>query len=568
MPPSASFIAPRRLLALLLIAVLLGAAASASPASASGASASAADERTGRLLVMVDPGAQSRLASQIERTGVGDAGEQVPQIGLVTVKPVAGQPLAATAEALRALPGVKSVSVEHRHQFRFVPNDPALSMAETAPGTAPGITMDWWAARENLYAAWDTTRGSGAKVAVIDSGYDGKHPEFVRKIAATRHNEYPELDTGPANIDRDGHGTHVASLACGAGDNGVGIVGAGLNCKLIIIKSDLTDSSIARSLVQATDLGADAISMSFGSPKNAPPPAKVLRAGLNYARRHNVVLVAAAADDPVEQQGDPANLLQPTGTGPRLRSNRGLTVTSADYDGARTSFAGRGTQISLAGYGNFSSGSDGPPGILGAFPSSITDIDLGPPECECRRALDSNPRSTYAYLSGTSMAAPQVAGIAALVSRFNPDLSAAQVIRILKKTATRAPGTGWNPELGWGIVNAGDAVALARVTDRTRPTSQAKGPHGVRSSSRLTLRWTGRERRRRGLVASGVAKYEVWRSMNDGRYKRVATTRRTKHKRLTLVHGNRYRFYTIAVDKSANRERRPKRPDVAFRVSG
>lgn len=557
MPPARLFIAWRPLLCFLLVAGFLGAAASAS----------AAEQRTGRLLVMVDRGAQSQAASHIQRSGARRTGEQIPQLGLVTVQPPAGQPLAATAQKLREMPGVRSVSVEHRHVLRSVPNDPALSLAETAPGTQPGIPVQWWPARENLFAAWDITRGAGARVAVIDGGYDGSHPEFSGKIAATRDNEYPEYDSGPADVDRNGHGTHVSSLACGAGDNGVGIVGAGLDCKLIIAKSDLTDSSIARSLVESTDLGADSISMSFGSPSGAPPASSVIRAGIDYALRRNVVLVAAAADDPVEEQGDPANLLQPTGTGPNLNFNRGLSVTSADYSGARTSFAGRGTQISLAGFGSFSSGSDGPPGILGAFPANQTEIDAGPPACNCRRVLDGNPHSTYAYLQGTSMATPQVAAIAALVAHFNPDLSASEVIKILKRTATREPGSGWNPELGWGVVNGGSALSLARVTDRTPPTSKAKGPRGVRRSSRLTLKWTGAERTHRGLVPSGVAKYDVWRSMNGARFKRVATTK-SKHLRLKLRHGTRYRFYTTAIDRRGNRERKPRRADVSFAVRG
>ena len=560
MVPSRFLLAKRRLLPVLLVALGLSAVPSAQ----------AADERTGRLLVMLDDGAQSPVDSQISRMDLRQSGEQVSEIGLVTVKPTAGQSIAQAAEALRALPGVKSVSAERRYEMRFMPNDPALIAPETAAGTPPGTPMQWWVARENLYAAWDITRGAGAKVAIIDSGFDGNHPDLAGKVANTLDFEDVPPTTGPANFDLNGHGTHVSSMACGAGDNALGIVGAGLDCKLIVAKTDFTDSSIARSLVQSTDLGADAISMSFGSSGKFPATAPIVE-GVNYALRHNVVLVAAAANEPVEEQGDPANLLQPTGSGPNINSNRGLSVTSADFTGARTSFAGRGTQISIAGFGNFQNGAGtGPPGILGAFPANPTELDVGRPSldpavnvepCGCR-----GTDSRFAYLRGTSMATPQVAAIAAMVGHFNPDLPSSEVIRIIKVTATRAPGTGWNPELGWGIINAGSALAVARVTDRTRPKSKAKGPKGVRRSRKLTLKWTGGERTHPGLIPSGVAKYQVYRSTNGGRYKRVATTTKMS-KQLTLKRGKRYRFYTVAIDRAGNRERKPSRADVSFRAA-
>jgi len=560
MVPSRFLLAKRRLLLVLLVALGLSAVPSAQ----------AADERTGRLLVMLDDGAQSPVDSQISRMNLRQSGEQVSEIGLVTVKPTAGQSIAQAAEALRALPGVKSVSAERRYEMRFVPNDPALVAPETAAGTPPGTPMQWWVARENLYAAWDITRGAGAKVAIIDSGFDGNHPDLAGKVANALDFEDVPPTTGPADFDLNGHGTHVSSMACGAGNNALGIVGAGLDCKLIVAKTDFTDSSIARSLVQSTDLGADAISMSFGSSGKFPATAPIVE-GVNYALRHNVVLVAAAANEPVEEQGDPANLLQPTGSGPNINSNRGLSVTSADFNGARTSFAGRGTQISIAGFGNFQNGAGtGPPGILGAFPANPTEIDVGSPSLD--PALNVSPcgcrgtDSRFAYLRGTSMATPQVAAIAAMVGHFNPDLPSSEVIRIIKVTATRAPGTGWNPELGWGIINAGNALAVARVADRTRPKSKAKGPKGVRRSRKLTLKWTGGERTHPGLIPSGVAKYQVYRSTNGGKYKRIATTTK-KSKKLTLKRGKRYRFYTVAIDKAGNRERKPSRADVSFRVA-
>ncbi len=150
----------------------------------------------------------------------------------------------------------------------------------------------------------------------------------------------------------------------------------------MIEKSDFSDSSIAASIVDATNRDVGAINMSFGpdDPSTPPPaPDSEVRA-LDYAASHKVVLVAAAADTPGTEQGDPANVVQPNGTGPTLSSGIGLDVTAAAYNGARASFAGSGTEISIAAYGALDPdatgllGLGGPaPGILGAFPANATE---------------------------------------------------------------------------------------------------------------------------------------------------------------------------------------------------
>ncbi len=165
--------------------------------------------------------------------GVKRDGAQIPQIGVVSVKPVGGRALAAVASALRKRPGVAHVELERRHTLRFVPNDPSLTTPETAPRTPPNTALQWWVARTGLPAAWDLERGDTATVAVIDTGIDGGHPELAGKIAEAIDNDATP-GHGAATGDENGHGTHVSSLACAAGDNGSGIVGAGLNCRLIV----------------------------------------------------------------------------------------------------------------------------------------------------------------------------------------------------------------------------------------------------------------------------------------------------------------------------------------------
>jgi subtilisin family serine protease len=535
------------------------------------APASAAPAPTGRLLVTLDRSQTSAAgaraaAALLSLHGVGRDGAQIPQIGVVSVRPTGGLALTALARLLRRQPGVRTVEVEHRYTLRFTPNDPALSAPEISAGTPAGTPLGWWVARVGLPAAWDSTRGDGAVVAVIDTGVDGGHPDLAGKIADTIDNDSIGTHGGPTT-DENGHGTHVASLACGAGDNGYGVVGAGLNCKLLVIKSDLSDGSVARSIVQAADRGVAAVNMSFGTDGQLRPSQTIVDA-IEYAVGKDVVLVAAAADNPTEEQGDPANLLQPTGTGPDITAGRGLTVTASTFADARASFAGRGSQISLAAPGSFDE-RIGPAGIFAAFPGNQTELEGGGgllfPSAGCRCRATFGGDSRYAYLEGTSMAAPIVAGIAALVRQANPETTAADVIRVLKETAARPAGGGWNGELGWGIVDAAAAVAAVRAIDRRPPESRATGRTRIRAARSFTLRWSGRDPAPEGLTASGIAVYEVYRSVNRGPYRRIRRTRATKL-RVAVRPGSRYRYYTIAIDKAGNREVVPAKPDVSTRV--
>jgi serine protease len=561
-------IAPSRLPALVLAALVVALCATPTVALA-------ASETTGRLLVTLDPpaagGTGAMRAAAASLLTAGDLrrdGAQVPQIGLVSVRPQAGTTLHALATSLRHRAGVRSVEVEHRHQLRALPNDPALTAPEVSPGTPPGTTVEWWIARLGLPGAWDITRGTGATVAVIDTGIDAGHPDLSGKIAQSFDNDAIP-NHGPATVDENGHGTHVSSLACAAGDNGVGIVGVGLDCNLLVFKSDLGDGSVARSIVQATDLKADAINMSFGTDGTTTPAQAVIDA-VNYAVAHDVILVAAAADSAIEEQGDPANLLQPTGSGPDITAGRGLSVTAATAADARASFAGRGSQISLASYGTFAEAT-GPPGLLGAFPGNVTELENGSggllpqPGCACRATFGGDNR--YAYLQGTSMATPMVTAIAAMVKHLNPDLRAADVIRLLKQTATRPAGTSWTPELGWGIVNPLAALSVARAVDRRPPSSKLRGPKSVRTARSITLRFTSADvPPSPGVLASGVDHVEVWRATNGGHYKRLKNTTAPSLK-VRVRRGSRYRFYSIAVDHAGNREPVPARPDLSTRVA-
>jgi serine protease len=531
-------------------------------AAVGGATATAsASERTGRLLVTLAPAArEAPVAFAAARSGL-----RVPELGLVRVAPRRGETLRALRARLLADPRVSSVDVERRLVTRAAPDDPALTDPETAMGTPPGTTIQWWPQRMGLFEAWDLTDGQESLVAVIDSGVEGAHPEFNGKIRDMLDVD-PTAGAGGPLVDEAGHGSHVASFACAGTDNGVGIAGAGRACGLLIAKTDFSDGSVVQAIVDAADRGADAIVMSFGTDGGRTPPRAMVDA-IGYAADRDAVLVAAAADEETEEQGDPANIVQPTGTGPDLRRNLGLSVTAATYYDQKAAFAGRGTQISLAAYGAFERG-QGPRGLLGAFPAAETAFERGalgpPPTPPCRCRFEYRGDSRYAYLQGTSMATAIVGGVAALVRDLNPDLRGAEIVRLLKETARRPPGSGWSPQLGWGIVDAAAAVRRASELDRTAPRSRLRAPARIRRRS-LTLRWRGSDPSPPNVASSGIARYEVWRSVDGLAPVKLTATRRTRY-RLRVRRGRRYAFFTVAVDKAGNREAPPRKADARVRV--
>jgi subtilisin family serine protease len=562
-----------------MLARLLAALAGALTMLALAAGPAAAGPLTGRALVLLErphgTGAHAAAARAfLARTGARRDGPAVPELGLVTVAVPAGKASAFTAR-LRRDPDVRSVQLERRHALRYRPNDPALSAPDPAAGSAP---FQWPAEREGLFGAWDVARGFGALVAVIDSGIDANHPDLAGRIVAAVDHDDLDSSHGPATSDENGHGTHVAALACGNADNGVGVAGAGFSCGLIVEKSDLSDSSVAASIVDATDRGADAISMSFGT-DGSQPPAQAIVDALQRAHDRGVVLVAAAANEDTEQQGDPANVLQPTGTGPDAASGIGLSVTAADAHDRRAIYGetelgtpkrpGRGTQISLAAYG-FYDETSGPHGIFSAFPANQTDIETGSgslapalPCDACRTTFLGDNR--YAYLGGTSMATPQVAGAAALLRALNPDLPVDRLLQIIKTTARQPGGGGWNAELGWGILDAGAAAQRVRREDATPPATDAEAPTRATAGARVLIRLGGADRAPEGVLRSGLRQVRLYGRRGSGPVRRLATAPRAHPVRVRLARGT-WRLWSVGVDHAGNREGVPGRADAIVKV--
>jgi serine protease len=412
--------------------------------------------------------AKGRISAVLDRSGLSRV-RSIPELGAVAVRPAPGQSLSRARRELEADPAVGRVGLERYRALRYLPSDPALTRHD--PSAPSNDFYQWNLRQERFGKAWERTRGRRAKLAVIDTGIDAGHFDLAGRIVYSKGYDYADCGgavepdcTGPRH-DEVGHGTHVAGLACGAGNNGDGVAGAAFKCRLINEKAsdteNLDDSLVAKSITDATNHGADVISMSFGGPGGSG----VVNRALDYAYNHDVVLVAAASNDDTTRQGTPASYLQPKGTGDRLRSGKGLVVTAAGHNDRRAWFhPGRGTGISLAAYGSASAACQirSDCGIFSTFPGNSTSIETGNalsgalPCGNCRASFRGS--DDFAYLEGTSMATPQVAGAAALIRSKRPGIENTKVLRIIKRTAS---GRHFRNALGWGILNAGRALKRA-----------------------------------------------------------------------------------------------------------
>ncbi|MZD03900.1 S8 family serine peptidase [Streptomyces sp. SID5785] len=280
-----------------------------------------------------------------------------------------------------------------------------------------------------LPGAWKKAQGEDTVIAVVDSGVDLDHPDLKGRLV----DGYDFVDGDRKPDDGFGHGTHVAGIAAAHTDNGVGIAGGAPAAKIMPVRVLGDDGSgsngnITRGIVWAADHGADVINLSLGE---GPLMSNLLQGGiLNAAIRHahdkGAVVVAAAGNDGAATQ--PYKVQTPV-----------LVVGASDEDGRPADFSNFGAQnaVSAPGVGILST--------LPTHPVKLTEKKNG----------DVND-SGYGKLDGTSMAAPYVSAVAALLHGEGEKPDA-----IMKAVRDTAQNPDRLQKLGLGIVNAQAAVDSA-----------------------------------------------------------------------------------------------------------
>jgi MYXO-CTERM domain-containing protein len=389
------------------------------------------------------------------------------------------------ARAFAANPAVEYASPDHLAEATALPDDPYLG-SSGAWGQPFG---DLWALhRIGAPAAWASAgsrAGEGVVVAVVDTGLDREHPDiaanaWVNEAEASGtaglgidddHNgfvddvrgwDFAYGDTDPR--DGHGHGTHVAGTIAAAGDNALGVVGVAYRARVMAVKG-LDDAgngsftALAKAIVYAARSGADVINNSWSCTGPGCSDAAVKDA-IALARSLGCVVVFAAGNDGGDvRETFPANV-------PEV-----LTVSATAVGDAPASFTNWGWLVDVAAPG-------GGPGAAWPYEAHRNILSL-------RAAGTGDPGlavgMSYLRQAGTSMAAPHVSGVAALLLAENRSLTAPEVESIIRHSARdlvgdpAIDGPGYDLDYGWGLLDAAAAVSLASAPPPDPPVLRVVG---------------------------------------------------------------------------------------------
>ena len=318
---------------------------------------------------------------------------------LVTAKVPDGRTLDDFIKELESNPDVEYVEPDHMLDITYTPNDPYLS-------------YQYHHDRINSKKAWDRTKGSSdVKVAVLDDGFDTNHEELRYQI----HSNYSTASTFSTND----HGTHVSGIIGASMNNSTYGSGVAPDSQLVLIDVFETDraytSDIITGIYIAVDVDADIINMSLGGYYYNSS----FDAAVQYAHNNGLVIVAAAGNDAVNIPMYPASY------------NNVISVGSTDNYDSRSYFSNYGTTIDIVAPGS--------------------------------NIWSTLPYGKFGGMSGTSMASPIVAGVAALIKSNEPNLSNIEIENRLIETAVDLGGAGYDIYYGHGKVDAATALKILNI---------------------------------------------------------------------------------------------------------
>ncbi|OIJ14737.1 peptidase S8 [Anaerobacillus alkalilacustris] len=261
---------------------------------------------------------------------------------------------------------------------------------------------------------WNITGGTeDIPIAILDSGIDPNHEDLKERILYG-YNAFKDDDEF---FDEHGHGTHVAGITAATTNNLTGIAGVSwfnpiLPVKVLNENAEGTAFEIANGIRWATDHGAKVINMSLGDTFNS----KIMHDAIRYAYKNDVVLIAAAGNDNVETPMYPAAY------------DEVIAVSAVDDKRHKAIFSNYGNHIDVTAPGEH-------------IPSTFLD-------------------NTYVMMSGTSMAAPHVAGLAGLIRSINPSLTNDEVAKVIIDSANDIGPRGFDPYYGHGEINVVRALQM------------------------------------------------------------------------------------------------------------
>jgi subtilisin family serine protease len=372
--------------------------------------AAAQDAAPGSVLLQLRAGA--RYGRSLRQAGAEGAGVLVRGTR-VRVVPVSGDPQAAARRLDRAR-GVSWAEPNWTLRALGAPDDPLFG--DQSDLAQLGFPAAWDAAGIGAAAGWPRT--GGVPVGIVDSGIDASHPDLRGRIAACAAASGGRVTPG-ACADEVGHGTHVAGTIGAAANDRAGIAGIAFASPLIVCKAldgpdgSGTTADVAACIAWTHQAGAKVISMSLGGPASRTLAAAVT-AAWDRGGRGGSLLVAAAGNDGDATLEYPAALPD--------------VISAAAVDAA---------------------------GNPAPFSNANADVELAAPGVD---VLSDRAGGGYVRMSGTSMATPHVAAVAALVAAADPGSARALRAR-LDSTAKDLLAPGRDPATGFGLIDPSAALA-------------------------------------------------------------------------------------------------------------
>ncbi len=330
---------------------------------------------------------------------------------------VANNPMTSLMSDVENDPNTRQSSLDVFVSATFLPNDPDYS----------NPSLVYAPQQINAEGAWDLTRGdSDLIIAVLDTGIDLTHPEFAGRLLPGW--DFVNDDDDPS--DDQGHGTHVAGIIAAGINNGIGMAGMAGEVKILPVK--VLDaggtgwwSDIAAGVSYAVDQGAKVINLSLAGTTGS----STLRDAISYAHNKDVTIIVSAGNEGSDIPVYPAAY------------DEVLSFGATSYDGLRWSLSNYGSNVDVLAPGGL---------VWSTYWSTAGD-------------------TAYQYMSGTSMASPHGAGVAALMYSRDPNIDPEEIKNKILTTATDMGDPGVDSLHGVGLVNAYAAVLAVPTPDPGDP---------------------------------------------------------------------------------------------------